>query len=91
MKKEAAVQKEILDYLKSKGHYVVKTIATNKKGTSDIIGCSSEGTFFAIEVKATGKKDQVSALQVFTIGEIKKRKGLARVADCVSDVVEMGL
>lgn len=89
--KECDVQKKILDYLKSKGHYVYKTIVSNKKGTPDILGCSNTGKAIAIEVKAPGKKLEVTALQMYNITEIKKLGGIALIADSVLDVAEAGL
>ena len=89
--KECEVQKQILDYLKTKNHYVIKTIVTNKKGVPDILGCSCQGRMFAIEVKAPGKKQEVSALQMYNITEIKRRGGISLVADSVVDVAGAGL
>lgn len=89
--KEAEVQKQILDYLKSKGHYVIKTIVSNKKGVPDILGCSNTGRMFAVEVKAPGKKLEVTALQTYNLAEIKRRGGIALVADSLIDIAEAGL
>ena len=48
---ERDFQKKVIDYLKENKIYHFKTIATNKKGTPDIIGCYN-GKFFGIECKA---------------------------------------
>lgn len=52
---ERDFQKKVIAYLKENKIYHFKTIATNKKGTPDIIGCY-KGKFFGIECKSpTGK------------------------------------
>ncbi|WQY55340.1 hypothetical protein KVL89_07565 [Helicobacter pylori] len=52
---ERDFQKKIIAYLKENKIYHFKTIATNKKGTPDIIGCY-KGKFFGIECKALKNK-----------------------------------
>lgn len=54
-------------------------------GIPDIVGCY-KGRFFAIEVKAPGKKSNVSKNQVLRIQEIHEAQGLVFVADGVDDV-----
>jgi Holliday junction resolvase len=83
---EKDVQRQIIKYLEGKGYYVIKTIQTNKAGTPDILGCTTKGEFFAIEVKDFGKKKNVTKLQQLHIDTINKTGGLAFVADCIEDV-----
>lgn len=90
--KEQQVQKQIIDYLEKGGHYVVKTIRTNKAGVPDLIVCTlGAGKFYAIEVKAEGKKFNTTKLQKLHIDLINKTGGEAFVADCIDDVKKRGL
>jgi len=84
---EKVIQKEILDYLKSEGYYVIKVVVANVSGVPDILFCR-DGKFCAIEVKATGKKKNVSELQKLHIEMIHASGGKAIVADCLWDVQE---
>ena len=89
---EKKVQKEIIDYLEKNGHYVIKTIVTNKRGVPDLVVCTlNDGKFYGIEVKDTGKKKNVTKLQQFHIDLIRKTGGEAFVADSLWDVMEHGL
>lgn len=84
---EKVIQKEILDYLKAEGYYVIKVIVGNVAGIPDILFCK-DGKFCAVEVKATGKKKQVTELQKLHIEMIQASGGKAIVADCLYDVME---
>jgi len=84
---EKVIQKEILDYLKAEGYYVIKVVVANVSGVPDILFCK-DGKFCAIEVKATGKKKQVTELQKWHIEMIHASGGKAIVADCLWDVQE---
>jgi len=86
-KKESVVQKEILKYLKEQGYYVIKVVVANVSGVPDILFCK-DGKFCAVEVKATGKKKQVTELQKLHIEMIQASGGKAIVADCLYDVME---
>lgn len=88
MKKQAEkqVQSDILKYLKKQGCYVVKIIVANESGVSDIL-CCKDGHFISIEVKATGKKRNVSELQKLHLQRVKDAGGTAFVADSLSDVI----
>lgn len=83
---EQQLAKKIQTYLKSKGAYVIKTIATNRAGVPDIIACY-EGKYIAIEVKLP--KGVVSMLQKAHLLQIKAAGGIAIVARCVKDVEEL--
>jgi Holliday junction resolvase len=84
---ESEIQKEIINYLESNRYYVVKVIRANKNGVPDILFCK-DGKFCAIEVKAKGKKSNVSELQKVHIHLINASGGKAIVADCLYDVME---
>lgn len=58
---ERDFQKKVIAYLKENKIYHFKTIATNKKGTPDIIGCYN-GKFFGIECKS--QKGRISNWQL---------------------------
>ena len=86
MKSEQKIQKEIMDYLKERGAYTVKTMVTNSNGVPDIL-CCHNGDFFAIEVK---KEDgTVSKMQEHHIGKIIEAGGTAIVARSLNDVKEI--
>ena len=92
MSKESEVQKEIIDYLEKGGHYVIKTVRSNARGVPDLIICTLDsGKFYAIEVKAKGKKFNTSKLQKLHLNMINKTGGKAFVADSLWDVIEEGL
>ena len=85
---EQALQKKILNYLDSIGAWTVKTITTNKNGTSDILACY-KGRFIAIEVKRPGLLRNVSKLQQYQINRINEAGGLAFAADSLETVKEI--
>jgi len=87
---EKVIQKEILDYLKSKNYYVIKVVVANVSGVPDIL-CCKDGKMYGIEVKATGKKKQVTELQKHHLNLIRQSGGRAFVADSLWDVIEEGL
>lgn len=81
---EQAVQKKILDYLKSQGYWVFKTITCNRNGIMDIIGCTPWGQFLGIEVKFGNNK--TSKLQDYNVIEVEMRGGIAFVAYSLQEV-----
>jgi len=81
---EQALQKKIIKYLEARGYYVLKIIISSKKGKPDIIGCTTEGLFFGIEVKLKGNNP--TRLQQYNIDEINRTGGFAMVAYSVEDV-----
>jgi len=84
---EKVIQKEILDYLKAQNYYAIKVVVGNVSGIPDILFCK-DGKFCAVEVKATGKKRQVTELQKLHVQMIRASGGKAIVADCLWDVQE---
>jgi len=84
---ERTIQKKIIDYLESKGYYVVKVIKANKAGVADLTVCK-DGKYIAIEVKTDKNKNGVTALQKFHLDLVKKSGGVAFVATSVEDVKE---
>ena len=87
---EQELQRQIIKYLKDQGFYSVNVIQAGKRGVPDIIACSPEGVFTAIEVKAPGNLSRVTKLQYYNLAEVRKRGGLAFAADsldCVKKVV----
>ena len=60
-------------------------------GVADIVGCTKEGRFFAVEVKAPGKKGTLTSYQEAFLREIENVKGIAVLADCLEDCVKAGL
>ena len=90
MKSESKIQKEIIDYLEEKGHYVIKIVRANKGGVSDLAVCY-DGKFIAIEVKAEGKKSEATHLQKHHQFLVTQSGGKAFIADSLWDVMEEGL
>ena len=87
-KEESSIQKDISDYLTSKGAevYNPKTGSHSKKGTPDLLLCF-QGLFIAIEVKQPGKKP--SKLQQLRIKRDKKAGGIAFATDNLKEVKEL--
>ena len=88
MASEAVVQKEIIDYLEKKGCYVIKIVRANKAGVADLAVCF-DGRYYAIEVKATGKKANTTPLQRRHQHLVTQSGGKAIVADSLWDVMEI--
>lgn len=102
MKKETLVQKEILKFLKDKGIFCWRVNNTgipdpmvkggwrkptgySMPGMSDIIGVY-KGKFLAIEVKAPGRKKNVSENQKAFLEKVFNEGGFALVAESVEEV-----
>lgn len=96
---EKDIQKSILDYLRLKKYVAFKHHSTgsgvrngqtfffahSEKGISDIIGCSKEGRFIAIEVKKPGGKPSEEQLE-FLEG-VRQCGGIAILAYSLDDVI----
>lgn len=83
---EAKTQTKILNWLKSNGYWVFKTIVCNRNGIMDIIACSPRGRFVGIEVKS--RTGQPTKLQSYNIKEVLNRGGIAFVARSLEDVIK---
>lgn len=85
-KEEAKVQTAIINYLVWLGAWVVKTIATTKNGTPDVLACLN-GRFIGVEVKKPGGK--ADPLQRVQLRKIVEAGGLAMTADSLEGVKTM--
>ena len=85
--RESAIQAKILKYLKDKA-YVIKTIATNKSGVSDII-CCYKGKFIAFECKTFNARNNITDLQKHHIEQVIKNGGSAYVVWSLEQVQEI--
>ena len=92
--KESAIQRTIIDYLERMGFIVIRTnagriyhkghmIRLAAKGTSDLVACSPEGRFWALEVKADAPitQDQLDFLE-----KVRSKGGVAEIVRGVKDV-----
>ena len=83
--RESAIQRAISDYLIGLPDcWVVKVMASNKRGTPDLLAVIN-GRFVAIEVKAPGGK--ASKLQIAQLRRIESAGGIAILAETVEDVI----
>ena len=83
---ETKVQKHILKVLETNGIIAVKTVIMNRAGIPDILACTKEGRFLAIEVKTeTGK---LSELQRHKLNNYIKNNAIAFVAYGEKDFFE---
>ena len=84
-KKESLIQKEILGYLREIGCKVdvIHSAGYHRNGMSDIVGCTAQGHFIAVEVKRPGGR--LTALQRQYLEEKKNCTGIAFVASSVED------
>jgi Holliday junction resolvase len=89
-KSEAKIQKEIIDYLEDKGHYVIKIVRANKRGVADLAICH-DGKFIAIEVKKKGKERNLTHLQRYHLQLVQNSGGKAFVASSIEDLKKEGL
>lgn len=97
---EQDIQRAILDYLRIKKYVVFKhhstgftvrngkavTFRYSEKGISDIIACSVQGRFVAIEVKKPGGK--ASEDQLDFLKRVRANGGIGILAYSLDDVVE---
>jgi Holliday junction resolvase len=91
MTPEGRVKTAIKAFLKSLHdcwYFMPATHGYGSSGVPDIVGCY-KGVFFAIEVKAPGKRNTVTALQMMQINGISEAMGWAIVSDDVDRVREM--
>lgn len=82
---ESKHQADIAFHLEAAGFIVIKIVAANKGGNSDIVACSLSGQFWTIEVKKeTGRP---SAIQTLKLKKVWKRGGIAMIAYGYADFV----
>ena len=82
--KELAVQTKVINRLTKDGAWVMKTVASNRSGTPDVLACW-KGKFVAVEVKTeTGR---LSRLQEYQLQQIAAAGGLAIVCYGYDDFV----
>lgn len=97
--KESEIQKSIMDYLRLKKCLVFKhrnvgiykqatkqyiPLPAGEVGISDIIGCTKDGIFIAIEVKRPGGKP--SPQQMDFLQRVRSNNGIAILAYSLDDV-----
>lgn len=75
------------NYTTKSGYNKTSMIRASVIGASDIIGCSKDGRYIAIEVKKPGKKPTVQQEQF--LDEVRRRGGIARVATDINDVSDL--
>jgi len=97
--KEQDIQKSIIDYLRLKKYVVFKHHSTGfavrdgkiapfrygEKGISDIIACSTKGTFVAIEVKRA--KGKPTTEQLDFLRDVIRNGGIGILAFSLDDVI----
>ena len=82
--KESKIQRNILAWLHDNGFWAFKVVTANVRGIPDIVGCTPQGLFFAIEVKAGN--NVLSVLQAYKLKEIQGKNGIAFSAYSVEEV-----
>ena len=87
---EGKVKAQCKKLLDSRGiwHFSPVSNGMGRHGIPDVI-CCWEGKFLGVEMKAPGKRANVSALQEREINAIRLAKGLAIVVDDVSQLEEL--
>jgi hypothetical protein len=100
--KEADIQKQIMDYLKLKRFIVFKhrnvgiykqstgkyiPLAFGEKGISDIIACSPNGRFIAIECKKKGNKPSPDQLEF--LDRVHRNNGIGIIAYSLDEVMRL--
>lgn len=90
MNPETIIMNKIMEALSAAGHFVLRSnsavlynqngsrIRVGFPGLSDLIGCTSSGRFYAIEVKIPGEKPREN--QEAFLGLIERLGGLCGVA-----------
>ena len=83
---EQKTQAKILQHLKANNFLAMKTIVMNRAGIPDIIACSPEGRFWAIEVKTPNGR--ASKLQEWWIDQLQRRQAIAFFAYGYDDYLQ---
>jgi len=84
---EQQIQSKFIKHLEERGAYVIKVITASRKGVLDLVICY-KGLFVGIEVKDTGKLNEVSPLQEYNLNKIKDCGGQSLLCDKLSNLVE---
>lgn len=84
---ESKLQSKVIQYLKQKRIWHVKTKESNRSGIPDIIGCK-EGQFFAIELKNPDSYNGTTKLQEYELGMIRASGGRTLVSRSYQECVE---
>lgn len=102
--REGEIVAECIRYLQIKGYEVIRNntgaivaeykgkkrlIRFGLPGSADILACSPDGRFVAIECKAGSNK--TTRLQELFLNRIRENNGIAVVARSVADLVEAGI
>lgn len=86
---EQALQKKLIKYLEAQGYYCIKVLTASKRGVPDIIACSPDGRFVAIEVKLPGMRHTVTPLQRYNLDKIGTLNGISLVATSVVELMDV--
>lgn len=92
MTPEAKVKKIVAEWHKRNDIYMVSIIPSpmgRSVGVADKIGILNDGTFLAVEIKAEGKRKNVTANQKLFLDTINERGGIAVVVSCQEDLDEL--
>lgn len=92
MKAEKAVQKDIIDYVRSYGWYCIKVMKANENGVSDLLMCI-DGRFLSCEVKAERYENdpykQASEWQKLQLQRVEDANGLTCVVASLDQFKEL--
>ena len=80
----SALQRLVIKTMESRGYLVINVTAATKNGVSDLLCCSSTGTFVALEIK--GRGDTLKPLQANFLAECRVRGGQGRVVKSIEDL-----
>lgn len=99
MNKETTLMREIMVALSEKGCFVLrsnagvyfdsqgKRVTIGFPGLSDLIGCTPDGRFFALEIKLPGQKPRENQLQF--IEAMKKLSAIAGWATSIPEALKI--
>lgn len=78
------LQAKTIKILEENGCYVINVTAAAKNGVPDIVGCFSDGRFFAVECKEPG--EVVSELQTYNLLKVAEHRGFVAIVRSAEDV-----
>lgn len=99
MNSETTLMRKIMVALSEEGHFVLRTnagvfynangdrVRIGFPGLSDLVGCTSKGRFFAIEVKLPGEKPRDD--QQKFLNAMRKTGAIAGCAHSVEEALEI--